>query len=339
METRTVHISTLTFVKIIAIALIALFLFLVRDILAMIFLAFVLASAMKPGVNWFVSKKIPKTLGIGIMYIIFLTVLAVLMVIIVPPVSREITQLANHFPDYYERINLFLAKFNSGFASSGNGQSQLTLANMSGGLSSAVGSIFNTTFQVFSGVFTFITILILAFYFASEESKMRKFLRGHIPVKKRDYIVDLVSKVQTKLGYWLRGQLLLCLIVFGATFLLLAIFGIKYALVLAILAGLFEIIPFFGPWVAGLVGVLITFSISPTKAIIAAIIYLAVQQAESAFIVPKVMSRSVGLNPLLVVIAILIGFQIGGVMGALISVPFIAMLSVFVWDILDKKND
>lgn len=329
------HISTLTFIKIIVIALSAVFLFLVRDILAMIFLAIVLASAMKPGISWMMDRRIPKTLSIAIIYIVFISIIMVLMVIIVPPVSREITQLANHFPDYYEKINLLIAKFNTNI---GSGESQLTIANMGGGLNNALGSVFNTTFQVFSGVFTFITILILTFYFANEESNMRKFLRGHIPGKKRDYIVELIAKIQTKLGYWLLGQLLLCLIVFGATFLLLFIFGIKYALILAIMAGIFEIIPFFGPWISGIVGVLITFSTSPTKAIIVAIIYLAVQQAESAFIVPKVMSKSLGLNPLLVVIAILIGFKIGGVMGALIAVPFVAMLSVLVDDLFSKDN-
>lgn len=336
METRTVHISTLTFIKIIVIALSAIFLFLVRDILAMIFLAIVLASAMKPGISWMMDKRVPKTLAIGIIYVIFISIIMVLMVIIVPPVSREITQLANHFPEYYEKINLLIAKFDTNI---GSGESQLTIANMGGGLSNTLGSVFSTTFQVFSGVFTFITILILAFYFANEEGNMRKFLRGHIPGKKRDYIVDLIAKIQTKLGYWFLGQVLLCLIVFGATFLLLFVFGIKYALILAIMAGIFEIIPFFGPWISGIVGVLITFSTSPTKAIIVAIIYLSVQQAEAAFIVPKVMSKSLGLNPLLVVIAILIGFQIGGVIGALIAVPFVAMLSVLVDDLLSKRND
>lgn len=337
-EIKTVHISTFTFIKIIALGLLVLFLFLVKGILAMIFLAFVISSAIKPWVHWLENRKIPKVLSIIIIYLIFISILLSLLVLIIPPVSREIGQLAKSFPDYYDKINYSIKQFNRSANPNLAHQIQLGLDNVSNSLSGAIGSIFSKTYQFFSGLFAIISILVIAFYFTNEEGAIRKYIGIAVPDKYKDYLVGLIHRIQVKLGFWFRGQLFLCFIIFGATFLGLLIGGIKYALILGVIAGLFEIIPFFGPWAAGITGVLLSFTQSPGKALYAAIVYLVVQQLENSLIVPNVIGKSVGLNPLIVILAILIGFQLGGVLGAIIAVPVVAVLSVILDDLLKKKN-
>ncbi|MCD4705141.1 AI-2E family transporter, partial [bacterium] len=191
-------------------------------------------------------------------------------------------------------------------------------------------------------IFSFITILVISFYFTTEENAIKKFTDAIIPKKYRAYTIDLFSRIQIKLGQWLRGQLILSVIIFAVTFLGLIFLGIffdiKYILVLALLAGVLEIIPYFGPWIAGIIAILLTLTQSGPAAIFVGILYLIVQQLENGVIVPKFIGKSVGLNPIIVIIAILVGFKLAGIIGGLISVPIAAALSVFIVDFLDKKE-
>ena len=337
-DVKNVDISTATFLKIIIIVAVFAFLYLVKEILALIFLALILSSAIDPWIDWLKKRKIPKTLSIITIYILFIGIISSVIILVIPPMAKEIGQLASLFPEYYSKLTSVFNKFQGIEDPSFVQNVQVGLNTVSSNLSQAINGIFTTTAQVFGGVFSFITILILAFYFAMEENAMKKFANSIIPKKYQSYIIDLTPRIQRKLGQWFRGQLILSLIIFAIIFLALAIFGIKYALILALLAGVFEIIPYFGPWIAGSVAVLLTFTQSPLKALIVAIIYLVVQQLENTIIVPKVIGKSVGLNPIVVLIGILVGFKLVGVVGGLIAVPIIAAISVFVTDVLNKKD-
>lgn len=337
-DIQKIDISTATFLKVIVIIAVFTFLYLVKEILALIFLALILSSAIDPWVDWLKERRIPKTLSIITIYILFIGIILTTIILVIPPVAKEIGQLASLFPEYYSKLTGVFNRFQASSDPSFVENVQVGLNSLSSGLSETINGLFTTTAQVFGGVFSFITILILAFYFAMEENAIKKFANSIIPQKYQSYIVDLIPRIQKKLGQWLRGQLTLSLIIFAITFIALVIAGVKYALILALLAGAFEIIPYFGPWIAGGVAVLLTFTQSPVKALIVAIIYLIVQQLENSVIVPKVIGKSVGLNPIVVMIGILIGFKLVGVVGGLIAVPIIAAISVFVTDVLNKRD-
>jgi predicted PurR-regulated permease PerM len=342
---KTIHkvdISTATFLKIIIIFAIFAFLYLVKEILALIFLALILSSAIDPWVEWLKKRKIPKTLSIITIYALFIGIILTTIILVIPPMAKEIAQLAKLFPEYYSKLASIFNKFR-GVEDPGFVQNmQVGLNTISSNLSETINGLFNTTAQVFGGVFSFITILILAFYFAMEENAMKKFANSIIPEKYQSYVVDLTPRIQKKLGQWFRGQLSLSLIIFAITFIGLFIISIfipiKYILIMALLAGVFEIIPYFGPWIAGIIAVLLTFTQSGIAALFVAILYLIIQQLENSVIVPKVIGKSVGLNPIVVMIGILVGFKLVGVVGGLIAVPIIAAISVFVTDVLNKKD-
>ena len=337
-EIKKVDISTATFLKIIIIFAICAFLYLVKEILALIFLALILSSATDPWIDWLRKRKIPKTLSIIIIYVLFVAVVLSVFVLIVPPIAKEIGQLAKLFPEYYEKLSSLFSRFQSADNPNFVKDVQIGLSSVSSNLSQAISSIFTTTVQVFGSIFSLITVLIISFYFTIEENAIKKFANSIIPKRYQSYVVNLFSRIQHKLGQWFRGQLTLSLIIFCISFIGLMILGVKYALILALIAGIFEIIPYFGPWIAGIVAVILTFTQSPTKAFLVVILYIIIQQFENTIIVPKVIGKSVGLNPLIVVIAILIGFKLGGVLGALVSVPIAAAVSVFVSDFLNKRK-
>jgi len=342
-NTQTVNISTATFLKIIILFVLIVFLYIIKEIIVLIFLALILASAMGPWVCWLMRKKIPKTLSILIIYIIFLGIIVTTITLVIPPVASEISQLARLFPEYYEKLTGVFSKFNVLGNENMVQNIQFSLSSLSNNLNQTIGSIFNATAQVFGGIAFFLSMLVVAFYFTMEENAVKKLADSVVPKKYHSYVFDLILRIQEKLGQWFRGQLILSLIIFGITFLglmfLSIFFDIKYILILALLAGVFEIIPYFGPWIAAVFAVLLTLTQAPFIAVIFVIIlYILIQQLENSIIVPKVIGKSVGLNPLVVIIAILVGFKLGGMLGGLVAVPMVAVLSVFVGDFLNKRK-
>jgi len=122
-------------------------------------------------------------------------------------------------------------------------------------------------------------------------------------------------------------------------FIVLSIFGIKYALILALTAGIFEIIPYLGPLISAIPAVFFAFAQSPSKALLVVLLYFIIQRIENDIIVPKVLGKSIGLNPLVVIFAILIGARVGGAVGALLAVPVVTALSVYFEDLINRKRN
>jgi predicted PurR-regulated permease PerM len=140
--------------------------------------------------------------------------------------------------------------------------------------------------------------------------------------------MNLVEAVQAKMGGWFRGQILLCFIIGLLYYIGLLIIGIESPLVLALFGGLTEFIPYLGPILGGIPIVFVAFVASPWKGLLALILLVIIQQAEGHFIVPKVMQKAVGLNPLISIIALLVGAQLYGILGALLAIPVATAVSV-----------
>lgn len=339
MENKTtIDISIKTFIRFFGVILAFIFIYMIVDILAFIFLSLIIFSAFKPIIKFFENLKIPKTLSVVIVYVLFVGVLLVVLALVVKPMAYEIGQLAQVFPDYYKKIQGFFVGIDQSTSSSIASDIQTSLSNVSNILTKTVDSLFSTTIKLFSGLFSFLMIVMMAFYFSMQEVSIKKFVKKLVPEKHHKYLSSLNIGIQEKIGKWFMGQVGLCLGIFCFTFLGLSLMKVKYALVLSILAGTFEIIPYFGPWFSGAVAVLLTLTQSPVLALFVALLYIAIQQLENLIVVPLVMGSSTGLNPLLVIIGILIGFKLGGILGGFLAVPVIATLSVFVLEYYNKKN-
>ena len=204
--------------------------------------------------------------------------------------------------------------------------------------SSFSNTVFQTTKGVASGIVSFITILVISFYLTVEENGMKNFIKYLTPFKHQAYITILVNKIQKKMGAWVLGQVILSAVIFGLVFIGLTALNVKYALVLALLAGLLEIVPYIGPFVSGAIATFFAFLQSPTLAVAVIILWVVTQQLESNVIVPIVMSRSVGLNPVMVILGILTGATLGGIIGILLAVPVMSAFSVFISDVIEGRE-
>ena len=194
-------------------------------------------------------------------------------------------------------------------------------------------------FSFLGGLFSIFMLLVLTFYFSADDQFVKRSVRVFIPVKYQPYSTNLINRIQEKLGLWIRGQLILCLIIFSMSWLGLSLLGVKYALVLAVFAGVTEFIPYLGPFLGAIPAVFVGFTQAPYLGLLVIGLYIIIQQAENLFIVPMVMKRAVGLNPVVVIIAMLIGGTMAGILGILIAIPVATAISVAVSDFVDFKKE
>jgi len=318
-DSITIHISSLSIFKVLGVFLILVFAYLVWDIIVLLFVSLLFAASLTPAIDWMEGKKIPRAVGILLIYAAVLLLLSLVAVLIIPPITEQIQQLASTLPSYYERL---IQSFGNFKLQSDTGQVlQQNLSSVGQTLSSYTGSVFSLVSGLFGGVVTFVTVLVLTFYFIVKKDGLKNFVQSLSPIKYQKYAVSVFLRIQDKLGLWLRGQLLLSGIIFLITLIGLLILDVRYALVLALIAGITEAIPFVGPFIGAVPAVFLAFLESPLKGIFVVILYIVVQQLENNIIVPKVMAKAVGLNPIVVIVAILLGAKLAGVLGAVLAIP------------------
>ncbi|MBT4850055.1 AI-2E family transporter [Candidatus Parcubacteria bacterium] len=337
MSSRSVSISTDTIVRVILILLVLGFLYLIKDVLALFFVAIILSSAFDPLIDWLQLRKIPRALSIVGVYVVFLAIIGGAIFLLIDPIGDQVKDMSRAFPEYYVKITEGMQRLQSIDTSAVPETVSTNIGDITKGLSQAGSSIFNLLTSIFGGVISFFMVLVITFYLTVEEEGMKKFIQSIVPSKHRPYTAKLISDIQHRMGYWLRGQLILSVIVFLMVYIGLSALGVEYALILALVAGIFEIVPFLGPWISAIPGVFFAFSQSPALAIWVAILYFVVQQIENNLIVPKVMGKTTGLNPLVVILAILMGARIGGIVGALLAVPVAIAIAVYFESVLGSK--
>jgi predicted PurR-regulated permease PerM len=199
-------------------------------------------------------------------------------------------------------------------------------------------NVFLNIINIFGNLISFISVLVIVFYLLLEIEAIKKIIQSIIPIKFQSYTIRLFIQMQNKLSLWLRGQLILCLVIGILSYIGLLILGVKYALLLALIAGISEIIPYLGPILGAIPAVFLAFTQSPLTALLVIILYLIIQQLENTLLVPKIMGKTVGLNPVIILIVFLIGGKLYGPIGALLAIPVATALSVLIKDYFELKR-
>ncbi len=336
---RTIEISSSTILRTIFILLLLWFLFLIRDILILVFLALIIVSAIDPIVDWCQKKRVPRSLAVLVIYILAISIVGTAISFLVAPIASEIRGLGENFPNLVEKFSGYFRGVQD-YATSHNFQQQIS--NFSGNITdsfSQVGTnIFSGTVSFIGGIFSFLVVLSVAFYMSVEEKGVKKFFASIAPAEHGEYVAGLVDRIQFKMGRWLLGQMALMVIIFAIDYIGLLVIGAPYALVLAIMAGLLEIIPYVGPIVSAIVAASVSFLHGPVTGILVLALFAVAQQLEGYVIAPLVMKKAVGLNPVVVILSLLIGAKLGGVMGVIIAVPVATMVSEVAGDLVRKPE-
>ncbi len=329
-EKMKFDISTWTIVRFFLVAIAFYVLFLVKDVVAMFFIVLILAATFSPVVkSW--QKYLGRVLSIIALFMILFLAIVAIFYIIIPPLVNQTAELANSIPIYLNTLNFdSLRQYQNEIKSS--------LESIASNLGSLTANIYSVTSGIISAIFAVIMILVLTFYILIDEESVKKYISSIFSPEHKDDAIVVINKIAAKVGSWFRGQILLALSIFVVDYIGLSIIGVPYALILAIIAGLLEFIPTIGPFIAGVISALIALTISPWKALFVVILFLAVQMLENTFLVPKIMQKAVGISPVVIILSLLIGAKIFGIVGAVLSIPLAASLSVVVveWPTISK---
>lgn len=301
------------------------FLYFIRGIVIQLFVAFLLATILEPFVLLLSKIKIPRVLSILITYILVIGILGGVIALFAPTLVTQTTNFVNALPSYLENIGI-------NTTASGNAASEI-LKQFGG----ATGEILNFTFSIFSNVISVVTVLVFAFYMLLMHEKLTDQIKLLFGEEKGQKISKLLTAVEEKLGKWARGEFLLMLAVGVGTYLGLLAIGIPFALPLAVLSGIFEIVPTLGPIVAAIPAILIGLGISPLAGVGAAAVAFLVQQLENYILVPKIMQKSAGISPLVVLLSIAIGAKLMGITGIIVAVPTVIILQVLIKEYFGKE--
>ncbi len=317
---------------------------LLRDLVLLVLTAIIIASAIEPGVAFFIRYSIPRFISALLVYVLVFGSLFGLLYFLFPPIIADAANFLSAMPRYLDTINTTSGLSGitgaADFIGGGEGttsfvQTLLSFQSVFSGGSEGVIQLFIT---FFGGIFSLVLVIVLSFYFALQDTGVDDFLRMVMPVAYEDYSVDLWKRAQKKIGLWMQGQILLSVIVGILVYLGLLIIGIPYALLLAVLTALGEIIPVFGSLIAGAAAAIVAFSSGGVAlALIVAGLYIVVNQFESNLIYPLIVKKIVGIPPLLVIVALIAGYTLAGFLGVLLSVPIAAVVLEFLTD-LDKRK-
>lgn len=309
------------------------FLYLIKDVLAILFVALLLILLLQPSVRFISSKGIPKPIAVLLMYILSLGALVAVFSLVVPAIIKETEQAVVVLEQYSAQTASFFgitldAQFND---------ATQALAQIKEFLPNATRDLFSQLSNFVRALVTVAVVLVITFYGLVEEDAFKKAVRTFVPSQYQPYLYHLASRVQRQLGLWMRAQLLLALFIFCMIFVGLSILGVQYALVLALLAGVLEFIPYVGPILTGFTAIALTFFANPLKALLVLILFIVIQQVENHILVPKVMQKTTGLNPLISITALLIGARLAGFVGLLLAIPVTLALSVLLEDFVTRN--
>jgi predicted PurR-regulated permease PerM len=317
-------------------------LYLVRDTLLLIYVAGLIAVGLSPLVDRLEQQRLtrrvrlPRWAAILSVYLVLFTVIGLFVMLMVPPLAAQARDLYNAAPDYASRVQQWLIRQGVLGQEITIGEAVRQGAPAAG--TDAVGTVLSAIWGFVGGVFGIVTILIVAFYLLIEAENILRMMVRLFPRQERGRVRDAFRRAGEKVSAWMAGQLLLGAIIGTTAAVGLWILGVPYFYVLALIAGIGELIPIVGPLLAAIPAVVVAFSVSPATALGVAVFFFLQQQVENHVLVPKVMSRQVGISPVLVIMALLIGGSLLGLVGAILAVPTAAILQVLLQELLAEAT-
>jgi len=341
----SITITAGAIIKAIFLVLMLYFAFIIKDLLLVLLTSVVIASSVEPGTRWLMKRKLPRVISVLTIYVGVILIMATLMYFFIPPLVSDTSQFFNSLPQYIESLTISAGEFNSIPAVqdllttlSGSFKDAGFLSSVGSGVSGATFGFLTTASTIFGGVLSFLLIIVLSFYLAVQEDGVANFLKIITPVQHEKYILDLWKRAQRKIGLWMQGQLILGVIIGVLTYLGLSILGIENALLLAVVAALFELIPVFGPILAAVPATAFGFiEGGATLGFLVIGLYVIIQQFESQLIHPLVVKKIIGIPALIAIVALIIGAQIAGFLGIILSVPLAAVLMEYIGDVEKSK--
>lgn len=289
------------------------------------------------------ARHIPRPAAIFLIYAAIIGSLVLLIFLIIPPISEQAGDFQTELPETLRELEAEWAASSNPLLS-GPGDDLLDRAinffnEPQGNLSTDTAErAIPVLTSITTGIVAILTLLVITFYYLMEKALIRQLIIQQLSPERQPRVNRIWEDVENKVGGWMRGQMVLCLIIGTIATVSYGIIGLRFWPLLGLWAGLTEIIPIVGPWIGGIPAVLVAVTMGWETALITGGVIVGMQTLENWFLVPRVMRGAVGLTPLTVFLAILAGTQFMGVVGAVLAIPIAATLQVIVTSFLDARR-
>lgn len=334
VKTWTTNQVVLATLFVVCVFLTFLLLYRLRMVVFLFFVAIVIGTALRPAVEWLHRRGVSRSAGIIGIYVLLACFMVGFLALVVPLIAEQGTQFSHNIPQYYEGIRQAML-----------GSGSRLLQNLGLRLPPRLGLLtsetptpedmltqVNVTFfysnLILRGVLNTLAIFLLAFYWTQERNLAIQTLLRLIPQPRRKDIREFIYTAELKMGGYIRGQGILSLAVGATVFIAYSIIGLPFGLVLAIIAGIMEIVPVFGPILGAIPALLVALSADPQKAIWVLIATVLIQMMENAWLIPRIMNHSLGVNPILILLSLVTFGSVLGFAGAVLAIPFAAILQL-----------
>lgn len=324
MKNKKIEISYKTIIFTVVFLLALLLLWQIRALVILLFVSFVFMEALNPSVTRLEKMKIPRPLAILILYVIILTVVSFAIAGIVPILVEQTTGLVETLPETLSNIKVF-------------GANAIDLSSQFKILENLPGGIAKTAISFVSNLISGFVVMFLTFYLLLEKKNFPKYGQSIFGKKGEEKMLAIIETLESRLGKWVNAEFLLMTIIGLLSYIAYLALGLKYAVPLAIFAGLLEAVPSIGPFVATTLAALVALTISPLTCVLAIAAGTIIQQLENNLIVPRIMKQSVGFNPLVTILLIATGAKLGGVIGAILALPLFLTIQTVIKVLIEKK--
>ena len=297
----------------------------IRQIIFGLFISLVLMAAINPMVDKMEKMRIPRVLGIILVYILIFAVVGLIIAGIIPPLVDQTSALIIKIPIFIE--NLAIPAID-----------QRIIESQIQQLGSIPSNLVKISISIFANLTAIFALLVITFYILLERKNFDRYFyilfRGD-GEKKAGKFVD---KFEKKLGGWVRAELTLVVIIGIMSYFGLRLLGLDFALPLALLAAILEVIPNIGPVVASIPAILAGLAISPLMALAVAALYFLIQQVENNLVVPQIMAKETGVNPLVTIVSLAAGFKLGGIIGAVLAIPVVLLIQIIASEVFASER-
>ncbi len=303
-----------------------------------LFVAIVIGVAIRPPIDWLYRRGVPRPVGVVLVYLMLLLLIAGLLLSLGPTIVEQVTSVAGRVPEYYSGLREALVSSRS-----------LLIARIAGRLPSRleigvgqsapavpvdplaqVSALFDTLGSAAQAIFVITAIFVLAFYWTLDGDRTVARLLLRVSAEKRDAARDLIEQMQTKVGAYIRGLVILDVSIAVMSTIAYMIIGLPSPLVFGLIAGLMETIPILGPILGAIPPLLLVLSSSPDKVVGVIAATVIVQQLEQNLLVPRVMDKAVGISAIVTMLAVTAFGALFGIAGALLAIPLAAILQLLV---------
>ncbi len=318
----------------------------IAQILLLVFYSIVLSYLLNPLVNLIEKRGVKRSYSILLVYLFLMALIVIVLFSLVPKVSSEFENLVRLLPNYFNRIygyfNNTFERYSKHIDKLPPGLQEIreifldNLKEIQAILLNYLRNITNSVIGLFSKMISFIIVPIIAFYFLKDKDYFKKKIILMIPKNQRNDVLQIAREVDIVLGKFVRGQLLVCAYVGVSTSIALLLIGVDFAIIIGLIAGIADIIPYFGPIIGIFPALVFAILKGPIKVLWVIISFTIIQQIECNVVEPKIVGDSIGIHPVVVMLALLIGGSYFGIVGMLFAIPLAIVLKIASGFIIDK---